>query len=414
MNSSEKPKIIRALLIAMAVASLFAYGCAQQDHANENESDNHEEHIQVGQHDDSEEDEHGHEGEEEVVNLSPTELEEFGIEIAIAGPGHLDRFVNLPGEIVLNSDRLAHVPPRLSGIVREVFKTLGDYVENGEVLAVIESRELADAKAEYLAGKARSALAEASLEREQLLWERKISAKRDYLEARKALAEERVAFTTSQHKLRALGFSDVSKLEESPDSSFTYYEIKAPFQGTIIDKHITLGETLESNTSVFTIADLSSVWVDINVYQKDLAAVRKGQRVAISIDSGLDNVVGEIDWVGPLVGESTRTAKARVVLSNPNGDLRPGQFVTARVALARVQVDICVPKTAMQSVDDRTVIFVKTDDGFEPHQVETGQESETHIEIVSGLQASQSYASQGAFTLKTQLSKGAFDEGHSH
>ena len=381
---------------------------AEPDHStHQEEQDGHEE---GGGHDDNEE--HG----EDVVSLSAAELKEFGIELAIASTGPLDQYAELPGEIVLNADRLAHVAPRIVGIVREAKKSLGDSVKAGDVMAVIESRELADAKADYLAASERRNLAGANFKREERLWEKKVTSEQEYLDARQGLAEARIELNSAKQKLHALGFSDtyLKKLPRHPDATYTRYEIRAPFAGTIIEKHLTLGESVNEDSETFTIADLSSVWVDINVYQKDLAQIRKGQTVVIQVGHGIPEETGEIAWVGPLVGEATRTAKARVVLANPDGTLRPGLFVTAQVAVANTPAGIVVPKSALQTVEDRTVVFVQDEDGFEPRPVQTGRESATQVEILSGLEAGQSFVSKGAFTLKAQLSKGAFGDGHNH
>ncbi len=376
------------------------------DSHGENEAghDGHDEHAG---HDD-----HG----EEVVSLSAAELKEFGIELATAAGGSLDQYTELPGEIVLNADRLAHVVPRVPGIVREVRKSLGDAVKTGEVMAVIESRELAEAKAAFLAASERWELAQAKFEREERLWQKKVTSEQEYLDARQASAEARIGMNSAEQQLHALGFSDayLRELPRHPDATYTRYDIRAPFGGTIIEKHLTLGESVNEDTQIFTIADLSSVWVDINVYQKDLARIRKGQTVVIQIGHSIPEATGEIAWVGPMVGEATRTAKARVVLANPDGTLRPGLFVTAQVAVANTGAGLVIPKSALQTFEERTVIFVRTAKGFEPQPVKTGRQNATHVEIISGLKAGQSYVSKGAFTLKAQLSKGAFGDGHNH
>lgn len=366
----------------------------------------------VAQEDPAKEDEHG----EEVVRLSAEQIQEFGIEVVTAGPGQLDQYAELPGEIVLNADRLAHVVPRVSGIVREVHKNIGDMVKTGELLAVLESRELADAKATYLANSERETLAQSNFMREERLWQKKVTSEQEFLNVRQALTEARIARNTAEQKLHALGCSeqDLKILSAKPDNAYTHYLMEAPFAGTIIEKHLTLGENIDSSAEVFTIADLSSVWVDINVYQKDLVAIRAGQTVLIEIGHGIPSVSGEIAWVGPLVGEATRTAKARVVLSNPEGILRPGLFVTAKVATASTSAVILIPKSALQSFEERTVVFVKDEDGFEPRPVEIGRQNATQVEILSGLEAGQSYVNNGAFTIKAQLSKGAFGDGHNH
>jgi cobalt-zinc-cadmium efflux system membrane fusion protein len=358
------------------------------------------------------EDEHG----EEVVRLSADELNEFGIKLSTAAAGPLDQYAELPGEIVLNADRLAHVVPRISGIVREVRKSLGDLVKAGEVLAVIDSRDLAEAKSAYLAASARRNLAQAKFDREERLWQKKVTSEQEYLDASQGLAEARIEMNSAEQQLHVLGFSDtyIKELPRHQDITYTRYETQAPFAGTIIEKHLTLGESVNEDADIFTIADLSSVWVDINVYQKDLAQIRKGQNVVIEIGHGIPEATGKISWVGPLVGEATRTAKARVVLANPDGTLRPGLFVTAQVAVADTPVGIVIPKSALQTFEGRTVVFVQDEDGLEPKPVQTGRENASHVEIVEGLKSGQTYVSQGAFTIKAQLSKGAFGDGHNH
>lgn len=430
MKSLMQPKV-RGFAAMILLASLIVYpGCNRQDtpespgtsaatkehlasaakdkgHAAE--KDDHAEHDEHGG---GGHDEHG----EERVRLGEAEIKEFGLELGTAAAGTLDQFAELPGEIVLNSDRLAHVVPREPGIVREVRKSVGDAVKAGELMAVLESRELADAKAAYLAAGEREKLALANFEREERLWQKKVTSEQEYLDARQALAEARIEKNSAEQQLHALGFSDayLEALPAYPDATYTRYEIRAPFAGTIIEKHLTLGENVNADADVFTIADLSSVWVDINVYQKDLAQIRQGQSVMIEIGHGNPTVPGKIAWVGPLVGEVTRTAKARVVLANPDGTLRPGLFVSARVAVANTAAGIVVPKSALQTFEARTVVFVLDEDEFEPRPVQTGRENAAQVEILAGLEPGQTYVSKGAFTLKAQLSKGAFGDGHNH
>lgn len=353
---------------------------------------------------------------EEVVRLTDAEMKEFGIVLEAAGAGVLNKHIELPGEIVLNSDGIAHVVPRVAGIVREVLATVGQRVEKGQLLAVLESRELADAKATYLAAVERENLAQGNFIREERLWERKVTSQQEYLDARQTLAETRIAKNSAEQQLYALGCNknDLLTLKSSEHASFTHYTITSPLSGTVIERHITFGENVTADSDVFTIADLSTVWVNINVYQKHLGSIRNGQTVRIDIGHGVASVDGEIAWVGPQVDEATRTVKARVELSNPNGDIRPGLFVTAKVAVENSPAAIVVPKSALQTFEGRTVIFVRTDKGLEPMPVEIGRQNDDSVEIISGLTTGQTYVSHGAFTLKAQLSKNAFGDGHNH
>jgi cobalt-zinc-cadmium efflux system membrane fusion protein len=359
--------------------------------------------------------EDGH-GTEKAIRLTEAQRKEFGIEIATAGSGPLKVQVELPGEIVPNADRVAHVVPRVPGVVREVRKVLGDHVRKGEVLLVLDSKELADNKAAFLSAREKLEIAQSNYSREEDLWKKKISPTQDYLQARQALTEVRIELRSTEQKLHALGFSDdyLAKLPSQPDASYIRYEVIAPFDGVIIEKHVALGEAHKEDSVMFRIADLSSVWVNLGVYQKDIPSVRVGQPVVISAGHGIPDMSGEIGYIGPLVGEQTRTAMARVVLSNRGGQLRPGLFVTGRVTLSTMPVPILVPKTALQTIDEKTVVFVRDEDGFEPRPVVVGRSNGTHVEITSGLKSGQKFVSAGAFTLKAQLAKGSFGDGDNH
>jgi len=391
----------------------------QDHHAEESEDDHsgHNEDVHGHNDGDHEDNGEGHGGYEDgPIRLSATEQQEFDIILARAGADTLEQYVDLPGEIVLNADRVAHVVPRVMGIIRQVNKKQGEQVRKGEVMAVIESRDLADAKAEFLAASERNELANLSYTREERLWKKKITSEQEYLDARQTQVESRIALRSAEQKLHALGFSDdyLASLPALADVTFTRYEIKTPFDGVVIQKHISMGEVLAENAEAFVVADLSTVWVDLQIYQKDLVTIRKGQQVVVQVGHGIPDARGVVDFVGPLLGEETRTALARVVLDNRRGDYRPGMFVTARVAVANTRVNLAVAKSALQNVEGKTVVFVKTAEGFEPQPVEVGRQNTVNVEILAGLKQGDIYVSEGAFTLKAQLSKGAFGDGHNH
>ncbi len=358
--------------------------------------------------------ENSHKEEKKIVRLSEAEIKEFGIKIGSAGSGKIEEQLSLPGEVTANADRLVHVVPRLSGIVRDVRKNIGDYVGSGDVLAVLESRELADAKASFLAAMEKEKLARANFTREETLWKKKISAEQDYLEAKSALADAVIALRSSEQKLHSLGFSDsyLSKLPEQHEIDYTKYVLTAPASGSIIEKHINRGEVLKDDAGAFVIADLSSVWVNINVYQKDMVFMKKGQQVTISAGHEIPDAKGVISYVGPLVGEQTRTGIARVVLANTKGQWRPGLFVTARLTIKDTDVAIAVPKIAIQSMDGQNYLFIKTNEEFEAIPVAVGKSDDRQIEILSGLTKGQQYVEDGAFALKAQLSKSEFGDSH--
>jgi len=361
------------------------------------------------------EDESGehHEHDGAVVRLSPEARATFGIETAEASPGKLERTITLPGEVRLNADRVAHIVPRVSGMVREVRKKLGDAVTPGEVLAVLDSRELADAKAADLAAASRHELAKLNVERIQKLFSQKIAPEEELLKAKQALAETDIEHRTAEAKLHALGLTQeqVESLHTEKDTDYSRYEIKAPFAGKVIEKHITLGEVVNPDTSCFVLADLSNVWIDATVYPQDIPHVMVGRSVIVSA-AGADTHRGEITYVSPKVDEGTRTGMARVVVPNADGHWRPGMFVRVDLVVSEENARIVVPDSAIQTIDNQPVVFVEEHEGFEKRPVVLGRRNGTHCEVLSGLNGGERYAVTGSFILKAELGKAEAEHEH--
>jgi len=357
------------------------------------------------------EDDHGHE--EGALWLSPEARNTFGIEVAEAGAGKLEQTITLPGEVRLNADKVAHIVPRVSGMVREVRKNLGDTVSAGEIIAVLDSRELADAKAADLAAASRHELAKANIERIQKLFEKKIAPEEELLKARQALAETDIDHRTAEAKLHALGLTQeqVEKLHEEKDTDYSRYEIKAPFAGAVIEKHITLGEVVSPDTSCFVLADLSNVWIDVTVYPQDVAHVAIGLSVDVTA-AGQRPQRGEIAYVSPQIEEGTRTGMARVVLPNSERRWRPGMFVSADLVVSDEEAAIVVPNAAIQTIENQTVVFVEEHDEFKKRPVLVGRSAGSRSEIVKGLDAGERYAASGTFILKAELGKAEAEHEH--
>ena len=275
---------------------------------------------------------------EETLRLPPKVLEEFGIEIATAGPGVLVRTVSLPAEVRPNQNGLAHIAPRFAGVATEVRSEVGDAVKAGETLAVIEASQ-----------------------------------------------------------------------------SLAPYPLKTLIDGVVIERHLTRGEPVSQDRgALFTVADLSTVWIDLSVYQRHLPALALGQRVVVSAGHGLPEAEGALSYVAPVVDEETRTATARVVLENPGGSWRPGMFVTARVEVGRDEVAVAVPPSAVATIAGRATVFVQNADGFAPRAIQLGREGENAIEIRSGLTPGERFVARGGFTLKSELAREELSGGHHH
>lgn len=360
-------------------------------------------------------DEHGH-GDEHTeggIRLTPQQISSAGIKVVPAGSGTIAKEINVPGKIVTAADRMAEVVPKIGGTVTEVLKNLGDRVVAGDVLARIESREMAESVAEYLAAKRSEELARGTFNREKTLWEKKITAEQEYLNARNAHQEAKIRYDLSRQKLQALGHSDdsIRTLEGTGNvDKLRFLELKSPVAGRVIQRNLTLGSYIEAAHKAFEIADLSVVWVDIGIPPADLASVQEGQAVAVSNEG--QHQQGKLIFVNPAIDAELRAAKAIVELDNSEGRWTPGSFVNAAIATSATEAEILLPKEAIQTVGGNEVVFVRNEQGFEPRPIKKGREDSQHVEILSGVEFSEPVAITNTFAIKAELGKSEAEHEH--
>ncbi len=267
----------------------------------------------------------------EIANISPKIMKEFDIEVATAKSGKIELHLDLTGEVVPNPYKVAHIVPRFSGVVKNVYKKIGDKVKADEVIATIESNE-----------------------------------------------------------------------------SLVVYEVKSSISGTILELHMTPGELIGDRIHAVKIADLSSVWAQLNVYQKDLLKINVGEHVLVTSPGSSYEFKGKIFYVSPTVNEVTRTSIARVNLGNLKGIWKPGLFITGRVKIKEINVSVIVPKTAIGIMNEQSVVFIQTEKGFIPQAVKLGYSSNDSVQITSGLKTGQKFASKNVFVIKSEIEKSKF------
>ena len=345
------------------------------------------------------------------IRMDEAKAKVAGIELRAAGPAKIRSILQLQGEIQFNQDRVAHVVPRLSGVVSKVAKNLGDQVAKGELLAVLESQALADLKSEHLAAQSRLDLARGNLEREKRLWEEKISAQQDYLTSRQVALEAEIAHRNVEQKLLALGLSHEAVMRSGADG-LTRYEIRSPMDGVVTEKHLAAGEAVKEDASIFTIADLSTVWAEMTIYPKDLGSVKLGQKVTVRASALNAEAEGRVSYVGSLIGEQTRSAKARVTLQNPARSWRPGLFVTVDLVQDESEVPVAVSVDAIQTLREAKVVFGRFGEFFEARPVELGRSDGKTVEVLSGLAPGTPYAASNSFVLKADLGKAGASHDH--
>jgi cobalt-zinc-cadmium efflux system membrane fusion protein len=343
--------------------------------------------------------------EEGKVHMTEAQIKAASITLDTSAPASIRTALQFPGEIKFNEDRTAHIVPRAAGVVDSVSANLGQQVKRGQVLAVISSATVSEMRSELQGAQRRRELAKTTYEREKTLWEQKISPEQDVLQAQQTLREAEISVANATQKLLTLGASTGS-------ASLGRLELRAPFEGIVVEKHLALGEAVKEDATVFTLSDLSNVWAELNIPARDLPQVRVGERVVVRAGASDATAEGTISYVGALLGEQTRTARARVVLPNPQGAWRPGLFVTVEVVANEVNAPVTVAAAALQTLEEKPVVFLKVEGGFVPQFVQVGRSDGKRVEIVGGLKPGASYAAAGSFIVKSEQGKGSATHTH--
>jgi membrane fusion protein, heavy metal efflux system len=345
-----------------------------------------------------------------LIKLDDSQIEAGKFAVAEVGPGTLTKRISVPGSIVPSGDHVARVAVRLLGTVTELRKRLGDSVQAGEVVAVIESREVADAKSEYLAARLVFDLQQTLFSRSQRLFDGKVLSENDYLRARTTFEDARVKHEIARQKLFALSLTaeQIDALPQQPVETLRRQELRAPIGGRIAERRVELGslvgrEGLESE--LFVIVDLAEVWAELAVSPSDLTNIHEGQPIAISSGAGSEPSPAIIMFVGPLLDKDTRTARVVASVDNANRKWRPGSFVTAELPIGETKVEIVVPLMALQTIKGASTVFVRATEGFEERKVTVGRQDAHVAEITAGLAAGERIATANTFVLKADLGK---------
>lgn len=413
-----KTLILLALVTAVAIGGAFytadvfaiegnsehSHGHEESDEAHGSGEEDHHDHAKES----NAKDDHGHdhddEHEEGVINLTAEQMEASGINVVSVRQGSLSHQINVPGRIIANADRMAQIVPKVSGIVIEARKNLGDKITKGEVLALIESREMAESVAEYQAAQRSAELSRTLYNREKNLWQKKITAEQDYLTAKNVWQEAQIRLDLSKQKMETLGGSN----EKGTPSR--YHELKSPIDGVIVERSLILGAFADTSSQAFTVADLSALWVETSIAPGDLSRVYEGQVAIVESDGKQDK--GKIIFVSPVINSDTRSAKAIIELENSDGRWRSGDYSNVSIITKNEEAGISVPIEAIQTIEGKPAVFVRTEQGFEKREVVTGKRDARNVEISSGLKAGEQVAIGNTFVLKAESGKSEAEHAH--
>jgi cobalt-zinc-cadmium efflux system membrane fusion protein len=348
-----------------------------------------------------------------LVKLTERQVEAGRFAVTEVAGGVLSKRITVPGSIVPSGDHVARVAVRLLGTVAELRKRLGDPVEAGEVVAVIESREVADAKSEYLGARLVFELQQTLFNRSTRLFEGKVLSENDFLRARTTFEDARIKIETARQKLFALSLTaeQIEALPQQPVETLRRQELRAPIKGRIAERRVELGSLVGregQESELFVIADLSVVWADLSVSPSDLSAIHEGQKITLT--GGGESSSATIMFVSPLLDKETRAARVVASVDNAARKWRPGLFVMAEIPTDEAPAAIVVAKSALQTIKGDTVVFVRTENGFEVRKIGVGRQDARLVEVREGLAAGERVATSNTFVLKAELGKA--EAGH--
>jgi cobalt-zinc-cadmium efflux system membrane fusion protein len=263
---------------------------------------------------------------------------------------------------------------------------------------------VAESRGDLYAVQQRLSLAKITLAREENLWREKISAEQDYLEAKNNVRLAEIELSRQQQKLASMGIS--------ASASGTRYALTAPISGVITRKNIATGQVLELSQMLYEVADLSTIWAEMNIPIKDLGLVKTGQKVTVRAAAFEQAEAGTITYIAPLVAEQSRTATARVVLANAKQNWLAGLPVNIDLVADEVTVPLAVSLEAIQTLQYGNVVFGRYGDYFEARPVELGRRDSKYVEVLSGLNVGEQYAAGNSFVVKAELGKAGASHDH--
>lgn len=315
------------------------------------------------------------------------------------------------GEVVMNGNAAVHISPRAAGIIESVAVDIGARVKAGDTLLTLASAELGKAVADYERNRTLSDLSGKILARETKLAEQQVASGQDVIDAQMAFEQHRTELKASEQMLHVLGLTE-NDLAEMRGADAVRLAIRAPFAGTIVEKHAVAGEMVESGKDLMLLSDLSTVWVWANVHSRDLSKLLATEKLGpVEVEITVEAFPGRqfkgvLDYVGATMNEQSRTVKVRATVDNSGLELRPGMFCEASVALGSGQAEevLAVPRSAVFADEGRSFVFKHWKEDFYVRQdVNKGREVSGMVEILDGLQAGETVVADGAFLLKSDV-----------
>lgn len=351
----------------------------------------------------------GEHKEEGDLKLTPEEARSAGIKLeTLVAQGFADT-VTVTATIRPNQDRIARVAPRVEGRIVQVTASLGDNVQAGQVLAVLDSLTLGEAQSALQRAQSVHRVAQSDFKRAELLSADEIIPQRELLRARSALETAVADLRAAEDKLRLLG--GVASASGRAASTFP---LTAPLAGTVVQKKATLGELGSPSEPLFSVADLSTVWIEANLTEDKLARVKAGAAATVTVTAYPgERFAGRVTYVASMLDKDSRTTPARIEVSNKDRRLKPEMFASATIETGATRDPaLAVPSGAVMLMQGQPTVFVAKGGGYELRAIDPGEKVGGRTVIKSGLKAGDQVVAEGAYALKARLLKSQIGEGH--
>lgn len=341
------------------------------------------------------------------LQLADASIKSSGLELLKVVTHPFQGQLEAAGEIQIPMDEQVAVVAKTSGVVVKVNKPLGATVQAGDVLAMIESRDLLSLRATQRTAQQQLALAKITLNREERLWKEKVSPEQDYLQAKANYAETAIRLDEASRMIKSLGGDS-----NSTDSKIY---VRAPISGTLIESKAVAGQSVSGDSVVFQIANLTDMIAVVNVPEQFVSQVKVGMYATVQPQAAQPNdspTVGKVTYVSALLGNETRTAQVHIRFNNASQQWRQGQLIKASIGTGMSQSQMAVREDALQTFRDWTVVYIRVGDQFEIRPVELGQRNAGYAEVLSGLKAGQVYAAGNSYLLTAELGKAGASHDH--
>jgi cobalt-zinc-cadmium efflux system membrane fusion protein len=351
------------------------------------------------------------------IELTSLELEAVGIETATAEHRPLASHLSAMGRVLAHQYRQAIVSYPFPARIAEIKARAGDWVRPGDPLVVLQSEEVGEAAAAFYSANADHELAQVTFERESQLFENGVGARKNLSSAEASLRIAEATLNAAEKKLHVLGFTEdqIQVLSDSHQVNpvITLY---APIAGKVVQNDMVLGGMVEEATEILIIMDPSRLWVAAEIYEKDIALLKSGQDVAVTVPAYPgDTFHGVITYVGDILDPDTRTITVRTEVNNAESKLKPGMFADLTIELSTNGTALVVPTAAVLDDGGEHLVFVRRDASrFEPRHVTLGSRENGFVEITSGVEAGEEVVTNGNFQLKSKLYEAVLEAGHVH